>query len=101
MAWVNTELEPCDIEGSRAWPLTVLYEKFKGNDRFRTYTKAEQRKYSRKYFIDLLQSAPELKNNILGRKKRHAGVQLSADCLVGYRFISYGIVDDEVDELDA
>lgn len=98
MAWINTELEPCEIDGSKAWPLTVLYEKFKSNDRFKTFTKAEQRKYSRKYFIDLLNSSAELRKNILGRKKTHRGVQLNADCLVGYTFRTYGIVEDEIDE---
>lgn len=98
MSWINTELEPCDLETSKAWPLSVLYDRFKGNDRFKTYTKAEQRRYSRKYFIDLLQSANELKNNILKRDKRHGGVQLKTDCLIGYRFRSYGIIEDEDDE---
>ena len=98
MAWVNTEMEPCNINTSKAYPLTTIYEKFKNNDRFRTFTKAEQRKYSRKYFVDLLENNPELKPNIIKRDKKHNGVKLKSTCLVGYKFISYGIIEDEEDE---
>jgi hypothetical protein len=98
MAWVNSEMEPCDIHTNKAYPLTMIYDKFKNNDRFKTFTKAEQRKYSRKYFVDLLENNPELKPNILDRKKYHNGVRLNSTCLVGYKFISYGIIEDDDDE---
>ena len=94
MSWVSAELERVDaseVDATEAIPLKSLYLRFKGHDNFKTYSKADQRKYSQKYFIELLESAKSLKSFIKQRNNSHRGKQLDVVCIVGYRFID----DDE------
>jgi hypothetical protein len=89
MSWVECEMEKTEtIEDSEAIPLKDLYAKFKSHERYETFTKAEKRKYTQKYFIDLLENARGLGKYIKDRKEYHGGKQLTSTCLVGHRFIS-------------
>jgi hypothetical protein len=91
LCWIDSEMEPMDetdIETSTPIPLKSLYERFRTHPQFKTFTKAEQRKYCQKYFIDLIENAKGLKRYIKNRKERHNKVQLSSSCLIGYRFVN-------------
>jgi len=96
MSWIGSEMELTEnIENSEAIPLKNLYTNFKTHDRFETFTKAEKRKYSEKYFVGLVENAKGLGKYIKDRKEYHNGKQLTSTCLVGHRFIS-GTSDSEL-----
>ena len=95
MNWFNEYLEKDDcFETSKAIPLKSLYERFKTDDVFKTFTKADQRKYSQKYFIDLVENGKGLAKYIKGRDSYHNKIKLSSKCLVGYRFIEDDVTED-------
>lgn len=89
MSWLECEMEKTEtIDASKAIPLKDLYLKFKSHERFETFTKAEKRKYTQKYFVNLLENAKGLGKYIKDRKEYHGGKQLTSHCLVGHCFIS-------------
>jgi hypothetical protein len=97
MSWLEAEMQLVEnVDTSDAIPLKTLYTHFKENDRFRTFTKPEQRKYSQNYFIGLLENSKTLQKFIKNRDTRHNGVKLNSKCLIGYQFINY-----EADEATA
>lgn len=96
MSWIESEMEKTEtIEDSEAIPLKDLYAKFKSHERYETFTKAEKRKYSEKYFIGLLENAKGLVKYIKNRNVHHEGKKLTSKCLIGHRFIS-GASDSEL-----
>jgi hypothetical protein len=97
LSWIDSALERVDdIEHSEAIPLNRIYSRFKSSDDFKTFTKAEQRKYCQKYFIELVENSRSLKKFVLVRDKSHNRIQLKATSLVGYRFVE-DIDDTEVE----
>ena len=97
MAWVNSELVKVDnIETCTPLPLKSLYERFKNDDIFRTYSKQDQRTYTMKYFMNLLTNAKELRAFIKNRNSYHNKDRLTSDCLIGYKFLSDEDGDIEV-----
>lgn len=92
MAWIEAQLVKVDnIETSEPIPLKSLYDRFKTDDTFRTYSKQDQRKYSMKYFLNLIMTAKEMRGFIKLRSEYHNKERLTVDHLVGYRY-----VDEEV-----
>jgi hypothetical protein len=98
MNWFNEYLEKVAcLETSEAIPLKSLYERFKTNEVFKTFTKADQRKYSQKYFIDLIENGKGLARYIKGRNVHHNKIKLTVTCLIGHRFIEDVVEDDNMD----
>lgn len=95
MAWIDAQLVRVDIETSNPIPLKSLYERFKNEDTFKTYSKQDQRKYSMKYFNNLILTAKEMRGFIKLRNSYHNKQKLNVDCFVGYKYLS-----DEEDEID-
>jgi hypothetical protein len=95
MAWIDAQLVKVDIETSEPIPLKSLYERFKNEDTFKTYSKQDQRKYSMKYFLNLILTAKEMRGFIKLSRSYHNKKQLTSDCLVGYKYLS-----DEEDDVD-
>jgi hypothetical protein len=95
MAWIDSQLVKVDIETSVPIPLKSLYERFKNEDTFKTYSKQDQRKYSMKYFNNLILTAKEMRGFIKERNSYHNKTRLTSDCLVGYKYLS-----DEEDDVD-
>lgn len=88
ISWINDELVRIDVNKSEPIKLKDIYTRFKDVDRFKTFTKKEQRTYCQKYFINLLMTSKELKPFIVLADKYHNGIKLTSPCLIGYKFIN-------------
>ena len=88
MSWINDEMVRVDIDKSDTIALKDIYHLFKSNDRFKTFTKQDQRTYSQKYFINLLKSSKQLRPFIIERDMYHNKIRATQDCLIGYKYIN-------------
>ena len=88
MSWINDEMVRVDIDKSDTIALKDIYALFKSNDRFKTFTKQDQRTYCQKYFINLLKSSKQLSPFIIESGKYHNKIRATQDCLIGYKYIN-------------
>ena len=87
-SWFNEFYEKTEtIEESEAILLTDIYELFKNSEYFMNMTKADKRKYNRKYFIEQIEKNIFLRTFLKNKNSRHNGQTINSDSLVGWRLI--------------
>lgn len=86
-SFVSELYEPCDPEACAPIKLKDIYEEFKGSSVFKAFKKGQQRELTYAKFSEKISAEPAFKKLVKLRKQYHNGVQLSTDCLIGFKIL--------------
>jgi phage/plasmid-associated DNA primase len=85
-SWFETCYEKSPtIQESKPIPFSDIYSIFINSTFFNNLSKADKRKYNKKYFNSKIEDNLFLRKCIKLRKSYHNSVQLNSDCLVGWK----------------
>jgi len=93
--FISELYEPCDPETCTPLKFKDIYNQFKTSSVFKAFTKDQQRELNFASFCDKIEQEPALKPCIRNRNQKHKGVQLTTNCLVGWRM--EGDIMEEMD----